>query len=67
MRNLSDTLREFGNDDDGAQVIEYALVIALISLVLALALSNAASDLPSSFVDLAGRVTDCLTLNSAAC
>lgn len=67
MRHLIDTFRDFVNDDNGAQVIEYALVIALIALTVALALGNAMTGVPDSFVDLAGRVTDCLTSSSGAC
>lgn len=67
MRHLTDTFRDFVNDDNGAQVIEYALVIALIALTVALALGNAMTGVPGSFVDLADRVTDCLTPSSGAC
>ena len=67
MRYLIDTVRAFVNDDNGAQVIEYALVLALIAVTVALALGNAMTGIPASFVALASRVTDCLTPGSGTC
>ena len=55
------TVQSFAKDEDGAQVVEYALIIALVSIVLALALSNATTGLGSAFASLVTRVTGCFT------
>lgn len=67
MPHLIDAFLAFVDDDNGAQVIEYALVIALIALTVALALGNAMSGIPSSFVAMASRVTACLTPGGGTC
>lgn len=67
MRHLIDAFCAFVADDNGAQVIEYALVLALVALTVALALGNAMTGIPGSFADLASRVTDCLTPGGGAC
>jgi pilus assembly protein Flp/PilA len=50
---------DFAREEEGAQVVEYALVIALVSIVLALALAQFAGTTP--FETLATRVTACLS------
>lgn len=50
-------------DEDGAQVVEYALIIAVISIALLLALQPLA--LGASFGNFIARVATCLT--TAAC
>jgi pilus assembly protein Flp/PilA len=48
----------FAREEDGAQVVEYALVIALVSIALAIALGTAFTNTPfSTFVT---RVGTCL-------
>lgn len=49
----------FAREDDGAQVVEYALVIALVSIGLALALKTAFGT--TSFDTFVARVQNCLT------
>ena len=53
---------DFGRDEEGAQIVEYGLIIAVVSIALVLALqllAPAAGGGPfSGFVQ---RVTDCLT------
>lgn len=49
--------RTFARDDEGAQVIEYALIIALVSIALAAGLSALTG---TSFSDLANRISECL-------
>jgi pilus assembly protein Flp/PilA len=60
MKKMMRGAIDFGRDEEGAQVVEYALIIAVVSIALVIALSTiAACDGPmSKFVD---RVTDCLT------
>ena len=64
MKKMMRGAIDFGRDEEGAQVVEYALIIAVVSIALVIALSAiAASGGPfSSFID---RVTTCLT--TAAC
>lgn len=53
---------EFLQEEDGAQVIEYALVIAIISLALIIGLQLLVTDDPIGAV--VTRVTTCLTTPS---
>ena len=62
MRSL---LTEFASNDDGAQVIEYALIIAVISLALIVAL-KALTDNGGGLSTLIDRVTNCLTTTTCA-
>lgn len=50
-------------DDDHAQVVEYALIIARVSIALVLALQ--AQTIGASFANFIGRVAGCFT--SAPC
>ena len=57
----------FSRDEEGAQVVEYALIIAVVSIALVIALKaiagTGASDPFSVFIT---RVTKCLTLTTCA-
>lgn len=48
-------------DEDGAQVVEYALIIAVVSIALVIALQALGG---GSFNTFIGRVTNCLTTNA---
>ncbi|WP_432725265.1 Flp family type IVb pilin [Variovorax sp. W6] len=50
--------KSFLRDDRGAQVVEYALIIAVISIVLVIALQPLANN--GSIDALITRVTNCL-------
>ena len=52
----------FSRDEEGAQVVEYALIIAVVSIGLVLLMKNGA--LFTGFTTWMGRVTNCL---SATC
>jgi pilus assembly protein Flp/PilA len=52
-------LMEFLKDEDGAQVVEYALIIAVVSIALVLALQPLT--VGGSFGTFIGRVATCLT------
>jgi pilus assembly protein Flp/PilA len=56
-------LENFLREDEGAQVIEYALIIAVISIALTIALQPLFTT--GTFTTFIGRVTTCLT--TAAC
>ena len=49
----------FSRDEEGAQVVEYALIIAVVSIALVIALRALASG--TSFSTWIGRVGTCLT------
>ena len=49
----------FARDEEGAQVVEYALIIAVVSIGLVLLMKNGA--LFTGFTTWMGRVTTCLT------
>lgn len=57
MNQLIKFVRDFATEDDGAQIIEYALIIALLSVFLVLALRNGGINI-TGFV---ARVNTCLT------
>jgi pilus assembly protein Flp/PilA len=56
-------LRSFLRADDGAQVVEYALIIAVVSIILVVALRNLTGTSFSGFID---RVEACLTGGTCA-
>ena len=51
-------LQHFLRDDEGAQVVEYALIIAVVSIALVVAIQGLAG---GKFADFITRVTNCLT------
>lgn len=61
INNVRSAAVRFAKDEEGAQVVEYALIIAVVSIVLVLALGNETDGLGSSFEALVGRVSDCFT------
>ena len=58
-------LESFSRDEQGSQVVEYALLIALVSIALAVALSNGGLD--TSFGTLVDRVKDCFSFDPINC
>lgn len=67
MKNLlkaaGQSIKSFVRDDEGAQVIEYALIIAVVSIILVVALRDLTGTSFSGFIT---RVATCLT-SSASC
>lgn len=51
---------DFGRDEEGAQIVEYGLIIAVVSIALVIALSAIATG-PGPFGAFIARVTTCLT------
>ena len=49
----------FARDEEGAQVVEYALIIAVVSIALVLALTKLGGG--TTFTDFIARVNKCLT------
>jgi pilus assembly protein Flp/PilA len=58
LKAASQSLGSFARDDDGAQVVEYALIIAVVSIVLVVALRDITG---ASFSGFINRVATCLT------
>jgi pilus assembly protein Flp/PilA len=58
MNQIIQFVRTFAREEDGAQVVEYALIIAVVSIALVIALSSIAG---TNFQDFIDRVDACLT------
>ncbi len=54
-------LRALVQDEEGAQVVEYALIIAVVSIGLVIALGASTSTLSASFTALVDRVRVCFS------
>lgn len=63
MNQILQSARRFLRDEEGAQVVEYALIIAIISVGLVLAFDG----LNGNFATFVGKVGTCLTGGSTAC
>jgi len=63
LQTAGKSIRSFARDEEGAQVVEYALIIAVVSIILVVALRNLTG---SNFSDFITRVGTCLT-NGASC
>jgi pilus assembly protein Flp/PilA len=61
MDTRRNALARFVQEEDGAQVVEYALIIAVISIALVLALGDAATGIASKFSTFVTRVGTCLS------
>lgn len=58
LNSAGRAIRAFARDESGAQVVEYALIIAVVSIALVIALSNL-KDIPIG--DLVSLVGTCLS------
>lgn len=56
--NARQAMRAFAADENGSQVVEYALIIAVVSIALVVALSSITGTNFSGFIT---RVSNCLT------
>ena len=63
MNQLLSSVRSFAVEEDGAQVIEYALIIAVVSIALVIALRGITNGNFSTFIQ---RVNNCLTTSSCS-
>lgn len=61
---FNSSVANFAAEEDGAQVVEYALIIAVVSIALVVALGNSTTGLRSSFTTLITRLTTCFTAGS---
>jgi pilus assembly protein Flp/PilA len=58
MHTSARALKRFARDEEGAQVVEYALIIAVVSIALVLAIKGLTN---GNFADFVARVDACLT------
>ena len=58
MNKIFNSIRSFALLEDGAQIIEYALIIAVVSIVLVIALRDLTGTNFNGFIT---RVANCLT------
>jgi pilus assembly protein Flp/PilA len=63
LKAVKQSVRSFARDEEGAQVVEYALIIAVVSIILVVALRNLTG---TSFSGFISRVTACLTTATCA-
>jgi pilus assembly protein Flp/PilA len=57
LNAVKNSAYDFAQEEDGAQVIEYALIVAVVSIALVIGLK----DLNNNFSTFIGRVATCLT------
>jgi pilus assembly protein Flp/PilA len=58
LNTVNNSVRSFAKEEDGAQVVEYALIIAVVSIGLVIALQALGG---GSFATFINRVDLCLT------
>ena len=62
IKSIGPCVTAFAREEEGAQVVEYALIIALVSIALAVALAGTATTgLRGAFTTLIARVVGCFT------
>ena len=59
LANMKSGITSFGRDEEGAQVVEYALIIAVVSIGLVVLIQNSTL-LGTGFTGWVGRVITCL-------
>jgi pilus assembly protein Flp/PilA len=64
LKAASKSVTSFGRDEEGAQVVEYALIIAVVSIILVVALRGLTSG--TTFSGFIARVNTCLTTANCA-
>lgn len=65
LNAIKHSIRSFAKDEDGAQVVEYALIIAVVSISLVVALKALTAN-GGGFGTFITRVTSCLTTTTCA-
>ena len=59
LQAANKSIRTFARDEDGAQVVEYALIIAVVSIALVAALKLLATG--GTFTGFITRISNCLS------
>lgn len=60
LNTIGNAISAFAKDEEGAQVVEYALIIAVVSIALVIALQALTAN-GGGFANFITRVTNCLT------
>ena len=60
INSVNKSVGSFVKDEEGAQVVEYALIIAVVSIGLVAALGGGTATIKSAFVTLVTKVNTCL-------
>ena len=63
FNTVNNSIRSFAKEEDGSQVVEYALIIAVVSIALVVALRGLVTG--TSFTGFITRVSNCLAGNAA--
>ena len=66
LATMKSGMGSFARDEEGAQVVEYALIIAVVSIGLVVLIQNSAL-LGNGFTGWVTRVVDCLTGTPGSC
>lgn len=66
MNSIGNFLRDVATEEDGAQIIEYALIVAVVSLGLILLVQTGLLAQNGSFTQWLTRVGTCLTTGVCA-
>ncbi|MFD2752799.1 Flp family type IVb pilin [Comamonas terrae] len=66
-QQFGNSLQSFVRDEEGAQIIEYALIVAVVSLVLIIAIKTALVDNGGAFTSWLDKVKACLTAAATGC
>jgi pilus assembly protein Flp/PilA len=61
MKDFKQLMTRFAQEEEGAQVVEYALIIAVVSIGLVIALGGSGNTIASKFSAFADRVGICLS------
>ena len=59
LNTVNNSIRSFAKNEEGSQVVEYALIIAVVSIALVVALKALTTG--TSFTGFIDRVNKCLT------
>ena len=65
LNAIKQSIFSFAKEEDGAQVVEYALIIAVVSIALVVALQALTAN-GGGFATFITRVTTCLTTATCA-
>lgn len=66
-QQFGSSLQTFVHDEEGAQIIEYALIVAVVSLVLIVAIKTALTGSGGAFTSWLDKVKACLTAAATGC
>lgn len=61
MNTLQHSIARFVREEDGAQVVEYALIVSVVSIGMVLALGDSTTGITSKFAAFVTRVGTCLS------